>query len=267
MLKNVESKRFRAPAVAGGFYPDNPKVLRRQIGGFLRAASGVGPPPKALIVPHAGYQYSGPVAASGYSLLEPIRHRITRVVLLGPSHHMLFYGLATTEADAFATPLGMIPIDRGGIEVALALPRVQVLDQAHQREHSLEVQLPFLQMTLDDFSLIPFAVGEAEAGDVANVVDALWGGDETLIVVSSDLSHFRDYSTAQAIDRETSDLIEHCQWQQLNGERACGFCCICGLLKIVEQRKLRVETIDLRNSGDTSGTRAQVVGYGSYVVH
>jgi AmmeMemoRadiSam system protein B len=270
MLKTtskVSEKHVRPPAVAGTFYPADPAVLRHEIAGFLREARGEGPIPKALIVPHAGYQYSAPVAASGYALLKPIRCRIQRVVLLGPSHRLAFDGLATSGAEAFATPLGTVPIDRIAVDTALDWPQVHLLDQAHRQEHSLEVHLPFLQMTLDRFSLVPFAVGQATASEVADVVDNLWGSDETLIVVSSDLSHYHDYRTARTIDRQTSKLIEGRRWQQLTGDRACGFGGICGLLKVAEQRGLGVKTVDLRNSGDTSGSKDQVVGYGSYVVY
>jgi hypothetical protein len=266
-LKRSEWKRVRPPAVAGAFYPGDPRLLRSQIAGYLREANRVGPTPKVLIVPHAGYQYSGPVAASGYALLEPVRHQIGRVVLLGPSHRMPFYGLASTSAEAFATPLGAIPIDQLAVEQALDWPQVRILDEAHRYEHSLEVQLPFLQMTLDDFSLVPFAVGQANADEVAEVLDALWGGHETLIVVSSDLSHYHPYAAARAIDGETSHLIEQCQWAQLSGERACGYCGIRGVLKLAKRRGLRVKTVDLRNSGDTAGSKDQVVGYGSYVLN
>ena len=262
-----EWKHVRPPAVAGAFYPGDRAVLRSQIAGYLRQATSVGAIPKAMIVPHAGYQYSGPVAASGYALLEPVRRRIARVVLLGPSHRVPFYGLATTAAEAFATPLGAIPIDRAVVAQVLEWPQVRVLDEAHRHEHSLEVHLPFLQMTLDDFSLVPFSVGQANADEVAEVLDALWDGDETLLVVSSDLSHYHPYADARAIDSETSHLIEQCQWQQLSGERACGYCAIRGLLKIAERRGLQVKTVDLRNSGDTTGSKDQVVGYGCYVFY
>jgi hypothetical protein len=265
--KRSKLKRVRPPAVAGAFYPADPIALRRQIAGFLCEANGVGPIPKALIVPHAGYKYSGPVAASGYALLEAVRHCMTRVVLLGPSHRVPFYGLATTDADLFSTPLGTIEIDRSFVENALRLPQVQLLDAAHQYEHSLEVQLPFLQMTLDDFALVPLAVGQVNASEVADVIDTLWSDDDTLLVVSSDLSHYRDYRTARALDTDTSNLIEHLKWRQLDGERACGYGGIRGLLKVAEQRRLRVKVVDLRNSGDTSGSKDQVVGYGSYVVY
>lgn len=259
--------QVRRPAVSGAFYPADALTLRKQIAGFLRDASGAGPMPQGLIVPHAGYQYSGPVAASGYALLSLVRHRINHVVLLGPSHRVPFYGLAATSDDAFSTPLGTIAIDQSVVEKSLTLPHVQILDKAHQYEHSLEVQLPFLQMTLDNFSLVPFAIGQADATSVADVIDALWHDNETLLVVSSDLSHYRDYRTARALDADTSNLIEHLQWQHLSGERACGYGGICGLLKVAQERDLRVKTVDLRNSGDTSGTKDQVVGYGSYVVY
>lgn len=260
-------KTVRPPAVAGSFYPLDPAALRYEIAGFLRKANRVGPVPQALIAPHAGYQYSGPVAASGYALLKQFRRRIERVVLLGPSHRVPFYGLATTSFDAFATPLGAVPVDRKAIGSALTWPQVQVLDQAHEHEHSLEVHLPFLQMTLGHYLLVPLAVGEADASEVADVIDALWDADETLIVVSSDLSHYHDYWAARAVDSETSNLIESQRWQQLTGERACGYCAIRGLLMVAQKRGLRVKTVDLRNSGDTSGIKDQVVGYGSYVVY
>ncbi len=265
MTTTTSQKQVRPPAVAGAFYPQDPAALRRELARFLREANSVGPLPRALIVPHAGYQYSGLVAASGYALLKPIRQTIERVVLVGPSHRVPFYGLATTAADAFLTPLGPIPIDRHGVEAAREWPQVQVLDDAHRHEHSLEVQLPFLQVTLDDFSLLPFVVGQANASEVADVLDTLWH-DDTLVVVSSDLSHFHDYWSARAMDSETSNLIERCAWQQLSGERACGFCGVRGLLKLAQKRRLRVKTVDLRNSGDTYGEKDQVVGYGSYVV-
>lgn len=260
-------KQVRTPAVAGVFYPADAAVLRRQIKMFLREAESSEPYPKALIAPHAGYAYSGPVAASGYCLLKPIRHIIQRVVLLGPSHRIPFHGLAASGDDEFATPLGTVPIDKESVAAALKLPQVRLLDEAHRHEHSLEVHLPFLQMALDEFSLVPFAVGKANVSEVGDALELLWHEAETLIVVSSDLSHYHDYSTARAIDSQTSHLIERCQWEQLSGERACGYAGIRGLLKAAKQRSLRVQTVDLRNSGDTAGPKDQVVGYGSFVVY
>ncbi|MGB6044032.1 MAG: AmmeMemoRadiSam system protein B [Pirellulales bacterium] len=260
-------KHVRPAAVAGDFYPDEPQQLRHEIGGLLHDARGEGPVPKALVAPHAGYTYSGPVAASGYALLRPRRHTIERVVLLGPSHRVSFEGLAASSADGFATPLGIVRVDRTAVETALSWPQVEVYDRVHRDEHSLEVQLPFLQMTLDQFSLVPLAVGQATANEVGEVLDALWGGDETLIVVSSDLSHYHDYQTARAMDRVTSKFIEKRQWPELTGERACGCRGLRGLLKVAESRGLRVKTIDQRNSGDTSDVHDKVVGYGSFVVY
>jgi AmmeMemoRadiSam system protein B len=267
VMRKHETTSVRSPAVAGTFYPANPDVLRYEIAGFLQEAKRLGPIPKALIVPHAGYQFSGAVAASAYALLKPIRNRIERVVLVGPSHRVAFRGLATTSPAAFATPLGQVPIDREGVTASLQRPNVRVLDEAHRQEHSLEVQLPFLQLTLNEFSLVPFAVGQADAGEVADVLDSLWVGDDTLVVISSDLSHYHDYWTAHTIDHETSDLIERCEWRRLSGERACGYVGIRGLLQIVQKRGLRVRTVDLRSSGDTFGMKSDVVGYGAYVVH
>ena len=262
----MQTQQVRPPAVAGLFYPAEHDALRETIMGFLRDAETAGPWPRALIVPHAGYAYSGAVAASGYVLLKPIRDQVHRVVLIGPSHRVSCYGLAASTADYFATPLGTVPVDRKSVEASLKLPCVHVLDAAHQQEHSLEVQLPFLQVVLGEFSLVPFTVGRATTDEVADAVELLWK-DDTLIVISSDLSHYHTYGTARSMDSATAHDIEHCQWELLNGERACGYCGIRGLLKVAKARGLKVRTVDLRNSGDTAGSREQVVGYGSFVVH
>lgn len=261
------AKNVRTPAVAGSFYPADRAVLRTIVADLLREADPAGPFPKAVIVPHAGYPYSGPVAASAYTLVKQVRDTIKRVVLLGPSHRLPFYGLAASNAEFFATPLGEIPLDERAIEVSLKLPQVHMLDAAHQHEHSLEVQLPFLQVVLSQFSLVPLVVGQTGAHEVADVLEHLWGDEATLIVVSSDLSHYHDYWSARGIDSETAHMIEHCEWQRLGGERACGFCGVRGLLKVAKALGLRVKTIDLRNSGDTAGPKEQVVGYGSFVVY
>lgn len=261
------TNHVRPAESAGEFYPAEPARLRRAVAGLLRGADTNGPIPKALIVPHAAYCYSGSVAASGFALLKAIHSQIKRVVLLGPAHKVPFFGLAASSDFAFATPLGTIPLDAHTIEVLLRLPQVHLLAQAHRREHSLEVQLPFLQMVLGEFSLVPFTVGQATEDEVADVLEHVWDSDEVLVVVSSDLSHFYDYWTARGIDSETSRIIERCQWNQLTGDRACGYRGIRGLLKVAEARHLSVKTIDLRNSGDTAGSEDRVVGYGSFVVY
>ena len=259
----------RPPAVAGLFYPASPAQLHTDVQTYLRAShtSDTEQPPKAIIVPHAGYVYSGPVAASAYSQLLPARKRIQRVVLLGPSHRVPFHGLATSRADTFHTPLGDIPLDRTAINALEELPQVQCLDTAHAEEHSLEVQLPFLQETIDNFQLVPLVVGDARPADVAEVLEHLWGGEETLIVISSDLSHYHDYATAQRLDRDTSVAIEHLQAEIIHPEHACGCVPVSGLLYLARRRGLHARTVDLRNSGDTAGPRDRVVGYGAYVFH
>jgi MEMO1 family protein len=259
----------RAPAVAGMFYPADPGELRDQLAGYLDAARAEikgAPVPKAMIAPHAGTIYSGPIAASAYARLESARSRIRRVVLLGPSHRVALRGIGAPSHDAFVTPLGDIALDRKSIDALLALPQVAIDDEAHRREHSLEVHLPFLQLVLDRFELVPLVVGVASADDVARVLDACWGGDETLIVVSSDLSHYHDYSTAKALDRETSDFIEQLEYERLTDDRACGVFPVRGLLRVARLRGMKARTVDLRNSGDTAGPRREVVGYGSYLV-
>jgi len=258
--------KIRSPAVAGLFYPDDPRVLRRMIDEFLAEAQPTGAVPKAMIAPHAGYIYSGPVAATAYAQLAPARDAIKRVVLLGPSHRVPFYGLALSDAELFTTPLGGIPIDREAVESVRSLPQVQVLDAAHSMEHSLEVHLPFLQTVLTDFKLVPLVVGEASPAEVAEVLDRLWGGPETLIVVSSDLSHYHDYQTARRMDQETSHRIETLAAADIDPEHACGCRPVNGLIQAAREHGLHASILDLRSSGDTAGPRDQVVGYGAYAI-
>lgn len=253
------------PAVAGLFYPAEPETLRTQIASFLANAPAAAAVPKAIIAPHAGYVYSGAIAASAYARLKPARGTIRRVVLLGPSHRVAFHGLAAPSADAIETPLGQIPVDRAALQQLADLPQFVISDPAHAREHSLEVHLPFLQEVLGEFSLVPLAVGDATPVEVAEVLERLWGGPETLIVVSSDLSHYHDYDTARKLDRVTSNAIEQLRYQDLDYDSACGRVPVSGLLYLAQRRGLTAETIDLRNSGDTAGPRDQVVGYGAYV--
>jgi AmmeMemoRadiSam system protein B len=257
--------QIRNPAVAGLFYPDDPAELQHQLRGFLSREASVENRPKALIVPHAGYIYSGPVAASAYAQLAPIREQIQRVVLLGPAHRVGFRGLAATSAEYFSTPLGLVRIDRGAMDDILSLPQVRIFDDAHLEEHSLEVQLPFLQTVLEkDFGLIPLVVGETEADEVAEVIEKLWGGPETLLVISSDLSHYQDYETARRLDSATSAAIEQLNPEVLDYQHACGRNPVSGLLVAARHHHLQARTLDLRNSGDTAGGRDRVVGYGAY---
>jgi AmmeMemoRadiSam system protein B len=262
-------EHIRQPAVAGLFYPADPGELQGMLDTYLGAA--VPPeeetPPKALIAPHAGYIYSGPVAASAYARVRPVRERIRRVALLGPSHRVPLYGLAASSASHFATPLGLVPLDRKAIDDILQFNQVRLMDAAHAREHSLEVHLPFLQRLLGQFELIPLVAGDASAAEVAEVLERLWGGEETLIVISSDLSHYHDYVTAQGMDRHTSRAIEALAPDEIAYDDACGRIPVNGLLTVARRHGLHAETVDLRNSGDTAGPRDQVVGYGAYVFH
>jgi AmmeMemoRadiSam system protein B len=253
--------------VAGLFYPGDRDELEAAVEAYLAAATADGRAlPKAVIVPHAGFVYSGPVAATAYALLALLRDRVRRVVLFGPAHRVAFRGLATSSADAFETPLGSVALDREGVERALALPQVKALDAAHRAEHSLEVQLPFLQRVLPDFRLVPLVVGDATPAEVAEVMEALWGGDETLIVVSSDLSHYLPYADARALDRETSRAIEALLPEEIGHDQACGRLPVQGLLLAARRHGLRARTLDLRSSGDTAGPRDAVVGYGAYAL-
>jgi AmmeMemoRadiSam system protein B len=253
--------RVREAQVAGFFYPADREELERTVKTFLLAADDEGPAPKALIVPHAGYAYSGPVAASGYAL---VRGPITRVVLLGTAHRYQGPGLAAPSVDGFATPLGNVPVDHEAIASLRDLPFVKVLDDAHEGEHSLEVHLPFLQLLLRRFKIVPFVVGEATAAEVAQVLERLWGGEETLVVVSSDLSHYHDYDTCKRLDEGTAAAIEEKIGGVVGPRQACGCRAIGGLLEMAKRKRLRVKTVDLRNSGDIAGGREEVVGYGAF---
>jgi MEMO1 family protein len=256
----------RLPAVAGQFYPDAPEQLRAMVKGFLATGQAVADKiPKAAIAPHAGYRYSGSIAGSAYTCLARGREVIRRVVLLGPSHFATFSGLAISSAKSFQSPLGSIPVDEAALDQIRNLPAVTTLDAAHANEHSLEVHLPFLQIALDEFQLVPLVVGDAAANEVEGVLNELWGGEETCMVVSSDLSHYHEYQAAQQMDRETARAIESLNWQELDGHRACGCQAICGLLRAAREHGLRCRIVDLRNSGDTSGRRDRVVGYGAFV--
>lgn len=256
----------RLPAVAGTFYPANPQQLHQMLDQYLNDAETGGKVPKAIIAPHAGYIYSGPVAASAYARLKKAHDRITRVVIIGPSHRVAFSGLAVSQAQSFITPLGFIPVDQEAVAAIARLPFVDYLEQAHTHEHSLEVQLPFLQEMLDDFKIVPIVAGDATPEQVSQVIEALWGGDETLIVISSDLSHYHDYESAKQLDKATSSAIEHLQYERLSPDSACGKVPVSGLLKLAREKSLTIKAIDLRNSGDTAGDKSSVVGYGAYVI-
>ena len=254
----------RPAAVAGMFYPGSPAMLAGDVRRLLADASpGSAAAPKAIVVPHAGYVYSGGVAAAAYGRLAPLAPAIRRVVLLGPAHRVAVRGLAVPDATAFATPLGVVAVDTDAVRAALALPQVRVSAAAHAAEHSLEVQLPFLQAVLADFRIVPLVVGAASADEVAAVLDVLWGGPETLVVVSTDLSHYHAYDTACAIDRDSAGRILALD-PVLDHEEACGATPLNGLLVCARRRGLVPELLDLRNSGDTAGDRARVVGYASF---
>jgi len=259
------SASARPAAVAGVFYPADAMELADTVEGYIeQAPAGDGPVPKAIIAPHAGYVYSGPTAAAAYRRLLPARDTIRRVVLVGPSHRVPLMGLATCDWESYATPLGEIPIDRDAVGDIAGLPQVQVLDAAHRLEHSLEVHLPFLQCVLNDFQLVPIVAGNASGREVGEVLDRLWGGPETLIVISSDLSHYLDYDSARAADRETTAAIASISATPIEPEQACGCIGINGLLHVARHRGLHCDVLDLRNSGDTAGPRERVVGYGAY---
>jgi hypothetical protein len=254
-------RTIRPPAVAGAFYPADRKRLEAEVRRHLAAAEQVelGFPLRALIVPHAGYVYSGPVAGTAYRLLEGDGHW-RRVVLVGPSHYVWFPGLALPAVDALGTPLGEVHVDQGGVDAALEMWGVSESPEAHAREHSLEVQLPFLQIVLPGVPVVPFVCGDVGPADVADAVDPLLD-EETLLVVSSDLSHYYDVETARRLDAATIDAIERLQPDELGRESACGRIGIQAALYLARRRGYGVQTLDVRNSADTAGPPDRVVGY------
>jgi AmmeMemoRadiSam system protein B len=274
--------RVRPPAVAGLFYPSSPAELASAVEELLATAAPRGslaagaapqstmarPPrtPKAIITPHAGYVYSGPIAASAFTMLGPLAREILRVVLIGPAHRLPFRGLALPGVEAYATPLGEVPVDLEAAAAVRRLPQVVELPAAHEGEHSLEVELPFLQMMLGAFRVLPLVVGEALPEEVAEVLELAWGGPESVLVISSDLSHYLPAAMAERADRATADEILRLGGP-LEPHQACGAMPINGLLAAARRRGLAPELIDLRHSGDTAGDRSRVVGYGAFAFH
>lgn len=259
---------IREAEVAGLFYPADGPTLSRTVDSLLQGAPespATAKPPKAIVAPHAGYVYSGPVAASVYKRLRPFRERYRRVLLLGPAHRFSFRGLAAASASAFDTPVGPVEVDEPARARALGLQQVLLLDQAHRGEHSLEVHLPFLKAVLGDFRVLPLVVGDASPDEVAELLEALWGGEETLVVISSDLSHFLSYERAGRLDEATAQAIENLRPEDIGFDQACGRIPLGGLLLRARELGLKVERVDLRNSGDTAGPRDSVVGYGSFL--
>ena len=268
----------RQPSVAGTFYPADPGHLRDQVEELLAtarlaasvhdadASSAVAAPPKALIAPHAGYLYSGPIAASAFARIEPLRGVIERVVIVGPSHFVPFAGMALPPAEALRTPLGEVAVEAAARRALSALESIVTAEEPHGREHCIEVEIPFLQQALGDFVIVPLVTGQASPEEVAAALELVWGGAETLIVISSDLSHFLDYEAARRLDAETATAIEEQRGADLGPQSACGRLAIQGLLRAAQGRGAGVSVLDLRNSGDTAGTRDEVVGYGAFAI-
>lgn len=258
--------KVRPPAVAGLFYPDDPAELSSTVDSLLGGPAVPGPMPKVVVVPHAGYTYSGRVAGRAYGRLGPEARSLRRILLLGPSHRVYFRGFAVPEAQEFATPLGNVHVDAGSLARLHDLPTVTFSDAPHALEHGLEVQLPFLQRVAPAAEIVPVVAGDASPTEVAALIDALWGGADTLIVASSDLSHYHSYRIAQALDAATARAVLEGR-DDLTGEQACGCVVLNGLAHAARGRHLRAELLELRNSGDTAGDRARVVGYGAFAFY
>lgn len=257
-------RAVRPAAVAGLFYPGRRSELDSMIAGLLDDARArmvdVELTPKGLVLPHAGYIYSGSTAALGYALLERMRAQVTRVVLLGPCHRVYTEGLALPGVAAFETPLGVVPVEPPPEPLYRSIPQVRSNPVVHAEEHSLEVHVPFLQSVLDDFTLVPLAVGAACASDVSEAIDALWGGPETVVIASSDLSHYLPYERANLVDTRTVHQMLRLD-ATLTHEQACGADPVNGLLLSARQRGLTPHLLGRCTSGDTAGDKERVVGY------
>jgi len=272
----MASTNVRPPAVAGLFYPRDPQRLRTEVASLLADAEAAHPDIadahpaygtsiiKAAIAPHAGYIYSGGIAAAAFASLRERAKGIERVVVIGPAHYVALRGIAVPTSNVFETPLGAVPVDRDALSAIADLPWVIAHDAAHAPEHALEVELPFLQTTLGEFKLVPLVVGDAQAKEVAQALARVWGGEETLIVISSDLSHYHDYETAKRLDAATADAIERDEWAKLGSGNACGYLPIAGFLIEAARRGLRAQRLAMCNSGDGAGDRDRVVGYGAW---
>ena len=254
---------IRRPTVAGTFYPAARSELANMVDALLAIPAYVGPCPKVLIVPHAGYIYSGPIAASAFARIAPYSDQIERVVLVGPAHRVAVAGLVWPGVSRLATPLGELEVD---VDAIAGVPELGANVAAHAREHSLEVELPFLQRVAPHAKVVPLVVGRARPDEVGRILEALWGGPETLILISSDLSHYEPYRIGRAHDERTVARIVDGD-PTLDGSDACGAVAINGLSWVARAKQLRVELIDLRSSGDTAGKRDDVVGYGAFVGH
>lgn len=266
---------IRPPAVAGTFYPADADILRSEIDGLMDAAlhsdavSG-DVSPKAIIVPHAGLMFSGSLAALGFATVRALKDTIKRIVIIGPAHRMAFQGIALARADQFATPLGNMRCDLPALQSALALPHVQMLDDAHTLEHGLEIELPFIQRLFgeqSDIGIVPLLVSRCSPRQVHEVIEKLWGGPETLIVISSDLSHFHDYDTAKKMDNRTRAMIENFDAENIDTNDACGALPVAGMLMAARNRGMKIKTLGMRNSGDVTGDKSRVVGYGAWAVY
>jgi MEMO1 family protein len=258
--------RTRPPAVAGMFYSDKPQELAAAVRGYVAEANppALGKPPKAVVAPHAGYIYSGPIAGTAYAALAARGKDIERVILVGPSHRVAFPGVAASGAGAFETPLGPVAVDREAVDLVVKEGWAREFERAHEDEHSLEVQLPFIKQICPNARVVPLLAGDYEWRGLEKALDLLWGKDETAIVISSDLSHYHDYATAQQLDADTAKTIERLGAGQIDHDQACGATCLNALLSVAAGKGLACTTLDLRNSGDTAGQRNRVVGYGAF---
>jgi len=255
--------KIRRAAVSGRFYPSDKLELSKIISSFMRKAVITNREiPKAIISPHAGYIYSGQIAAAGYKVLER-PNNIKKIILFAPSHFANFDGIVASNVDFFETPFGKIKVNNNSIERLEKKSLINVDNFAHEQEHSIEVQLPFLQYILNEFQIVPLLVSSNGFKNIPAIINELMD-KETLIVVSSDLSHYLPYEKAVITDKKTADHILNLEYDELSIDSACGIGAIKGLLLYTKIKHGKIDLIELKNSGDTSGDKSSVVGYGAF---
>ena len=261
-------EKIKQADVAGMFYPGEEASLRQMVDGFIQKALSFDLRPRAIIAPHAGYIYSGSIAGTAYKTIAAVRDQIENVIIMSPAHRFYLRGIALHMADAFATPLGNIPVNIGIVKKIKQFSSVQWEERSFIQEHGLETHLPFIQRAFKPgIKIVPMIVGECQESEVAEILESVWEDPRNFVIISSDLSHFHSYADAKKLDRNTVDLIQNLDSQSLDTEFACGHYPICGLLNLARNRKLKIKALDIRSSGDTAGSKESVVGYGSFAVY
>jgi len=255
---------LRIPAHAGQYYPADAGFLEKVVDEYLTDGGTVSEIPKAVIAPHAGFIHSGRIAGKAFAVWKAQEVRARRVVLIGPSHYYDFPGIALPDSTRFQTPLGEVQVDPAADDLKRKFRYVRVFEAAHYPEHALEVLLPFLQRAVPGAKIVPLITGRTEMSQVSAVIEEIWGGADTLLVISSDLSHNHPYEIAQKVDRQTARAIVEFDFSRLTADQACAYQAMRGFLKAAIRKEMRCSLLELRNSADASGDMSLVTGFGAF---